>query len=80
MNKMTDPIIEQIEKMVENIHGWSPIDQLYTLFNLAYLASDIEGDIVEIGSWGGRSASVLGLAAQLIGNTVVHCIDLPRQG
>lgn len=76
MSKITTPIINQIEEIVRDIPGWSPVDQLYTLFNLAYLTADLEGDIVEIGSWCGRSASVLGLAARLIGNTKVHSIDL----
>jgi len=62
--------------MVKDIPGWSPLDQLYTLFNLVYLTADLEGDIVEIGSWCGRSAVVLGMAAQLAGNTRVHCVDL----
>src|SRR5262245_61902898 len=76
MNKVTTPIINQIEQMVKDIPGWSPVDQLYTLFNLAYLTANLEGDIVEIGSWCGRSAVVLGMAAQLTGNTRVHCVDL----
>lgn len=76
VGKITIPIFNQIEEMVRDIPGWSPVDQLYTLFNLAYLTADLEGDIVEIGSWCGRSASVLGLAARLIGNTKVYCIDL----
>jgi hypothetical protein len=77
MNRdITIPIIRQIETIVQDIPGWSPIDQLYTLFNLVCFTSDIEGDIVEIGSWCGRSASVLGMAARLIGNTKIHCIDL----
>lgn len=73
---ITTPIITQIEQVVANIPGWSPIDQLYTLFNLVYLTAGLEGDIVEIGSWCGRSSSVLGMAAKLIGNTKVFCIDL----
>jgi predicted O-methyltransferase YrrM len=76
VNKITTPIINQIEQKVKDIPGWSPLDQLYTLFNLAYLTADMEGDIVEIGSWCGRSAVVLGMAAQLAGNTRVHCVDL----
>lgn len=76
MSKITTPIISQIEETVRDIPGWSPVDQLYTLFNLAYLTADLEGDIVEIGSWCGRSASVLGMAARLIGDTKVFCIDL----
>ncbi len=69
-------LIEQIEEIVKDIPGWSPIDELYTLFNLVLMTSHLDGDIVEIGSWCGRSASILGLAASLTGNTRVHCIDL----
>lgn len=76
MSTITTPIITQIEQVVANIPGWSPADQLYSLFNLVYLTSNLEGDIVEIGSWCGRSSSILGMAAKLIGNTKVFCIDL----
>jgi predicted O-methyltransferase YrrM len=76
MRKVTTPIINQIEEMVRDIPGWSPIDQLYTLFNLVYLTSATAGDIIEIGSWCGRSTSVLATAARLIGSTKVYCIDL----
>lgn len=72
----TKPIIEQIEKITSNIPGWTPIDQLHTLFNLIYTSSDLEGDIIEIGSWCGRSTVILGLASNMIGNTKVHCFDL----
>ena len=50
MSQHTKPIIDQIETIVREVPGWSPVDQLYTLFNLAYLTKDIQGDIVEIGS------------------------------
>lgn len=76
MKQITDPIIERIEEIIKDIPGWSPVDQLYTLFNLVYTNSHIEGDIIELGSWCGRSASVLGFSASLIGNTNVICIDL----
>jgi predicted O-methyltransferase YrrM len=69
-------ILSKIEEIVQDIPGWSPLDQLHTLFGLAYSTAGIDGDIIEIGSWCGRSASVLGLAAKITGNTVVHCIDL----
>jgi predicted O-methyltransferase YrrM len=72
----TTPIFEQIDKTVADIHGWSPLDQLHSLFNLVFLTAGTPGDVVEIGSWSGRSASVLGLAANMVGNTRVHCIDL----
>jgi predicted O-methyltransferase YrrM len=70
------PIFGQIEEMVKDIPGWSPIYQLYTLFNLIYFSSHLNGDIIEIGSWCGRSTSVLGMAAEMIGNTNIICIDL----
>jgi hypothetical protein len=70
------PIINQIEEMVKNVPGWSPIDQLYTLFNLVILSAHLEGDIVEIGSWCGRSAIVLGSAVKLLNSSKLYCIDL----
>ncbi|MEI8282107.1 MAG: class I SAM-dependent methyltransferase [Armatimonadota bacterium] len=72
----TVPIVNQIEQAVQPIPGWSPIDQLLTLFTLAYSSSDIPGDILELGSWCGRSAVALGMAARLSGKGKVHCIDL----
>jgi predicted O-methyltransferase YrrM len=74
--KCTEPIIEQIEKMVSTIHGWSPVDQLYSLFLLAYSNSHINGNIIEIGSWCGRSSAVFGLVAQMTNIDQVICIDL----
>lgn len=76
MTKTTTPIINQIEEAVKDVPGWAPIDQLYTLFNMAYLTAGVEGDIIEIGAWCGRSTVILGMAARLVGNTKVHSIDL----
>lgn len=70
------PITTQIEEAVQDIPGWSPIDQLLTLFTLAYTSSDLDGDILELGSWCGRSAVALGMAAKLSGKGKVHCVDL----
>lgn len=69
------PIINQIEDLVASVPGWSPPDQLFALFNLVFL-TQIEGDIIELGSWCGRSASVLGLSAKLTGCSKVYCVDL----
>jgi len=69
------PIAARIEEMVRNVPGWTPHDQLVALFTLAY-ATPVEGDIIELGSWCGRSATALGLAAQMSGRTIVHAIDL----
>lgn len=70
-----NPVYSEIEQLVKDVHGWSPIDQLYSLYLLVYLTSHLEGNIIEIGSWCGRSALVLGMAAKEIGNTNVYGID-----
>lgn len=77
MRDVRDPIIRRIEDLVKDVPGWSPVDQLYTLFCLVHLNPDLEGDIVEIGSWCGRSTAVLGLAARLTGKDVgIIAVDL----
>lgn len=68
------PLVSEIEQLVDGVHGWSPVDQLFALSMLAHTTSDLPGDIVEVGSWFGRSAVVLGAAARDT-HGVVHCID-----
>jgi predicted O-methyltransferase YrrM len=76
----TTPLVTEIEHLVADVPGWSPIDELYTLSMLAYSTSHLPGDIVELGSWFGRSAIVLGSAARDT-HGAVHCIDLfPERG
>lgn len=74
--KQTTPILGRIEEIVSDVPGWTPADQLFTLFNLVYLTADVRGDILEIGSWCGRSTAVLGMAAKLEGNTRLMCVEL----
>lgn len=74
MSPTLTPIVNQIEEMVRDVPGWSPADQLNALFSLAY-SCDADGDIIELGSWCGRSATALGLAAKLTGCTL-HAVDL----
>lgn len=76
MNNTTKPITMQIEEAVKDIPGWSPLDQLLSLFTLAFSSAHLQGDILELGSWCGRSAVALGMAARLTGNAKVHCVDL----
>lgn len=66
---------DTISNCVKDIHGWSPVEQLYSLYLLGLLTQNLEGDFVEIGAWGGRSAIALGLAAKQLNNTCVHSID-----
>ena len=73
---ITSPIWARIEALVDNVQGWSPIDQLYSLYLLVWLGAQLEGDIVEVGSWCGRSAVVLAAAAKASGSSRVHCVDL----
>lgn len=72
----TIPLIDQMKDLMGDIPGWMPEDQAYTLFNLLWLHPELKGDVVEVGSWCGRSAVVLGHAARLMGGGKVHCIDL----
>lgn len=73
---ITTPAWSRIEALVDGVHGWTPIDQLYSLYTLVLASSHLEGDIVEVGSWCGRSAVVLGAATQVAGNSKVYCVDL----
>lgn len=70
------PVTTMIEEAVRGVPGWSPLDQLFALFSLAYSTAHLPGDIVELGSWCGRSAVALGLAAKLSGKGTVHCVDI----
>lgn len=76
MSNSKKPIALQIEEAVKDIPGWSPIDQLLSLFTIAFSSAHLQGDILELGSWCGRSAVALGMAARLTGKTKVHCVDL----
>lgn len=49
--------------------------QLLSLFTLVFSSADIEGDILELGSWCGRSAIALGMAAALTDNSKIYCVD-----
>ena len=69
------PMFSIIEDMIKNIPGWTPPDQLFALFNMIFM-NQCNGDILEVGSWCGRSASVLGLAVKMIGSGKVYCVDL----
>lgn len=81
MNVHQTPIINQIEDAVREVPGWSPLDQLFALFTLAFSSAHVGGDVLELGSWCGRSAVALGLAAQLSHQGEAHCVDLfPEKG
>lgn len=77
----TTPAIKQIEDLVNDVPGWTPIDQLYSLFLLTYTFPRKVTNIVELGSWCGRSSLALGFAVDLLGreegvDASVHAVDL----
>lgn len=77
----TTPAIRQIEELVSDVPGWSPIDQLYSLFLLTYTYPSKVTNIVELGSWCGRSSLALGFAVDLLmreqdTEACVHAVDL----
>lgn len=75
LTRTQQPLLAEVEALVDGVPGWSPTDELYTLSMLAHATAHLSGDIVEVGSWFGRSAIVLGAAARETHGTV-HCIDL----
>ena len=76
MSRTETSVVDQIEAIVRDVPGWTPVDQLLVLFNIASATSHLEGDIVEIGCWCGRATVVLGRAARLARHTRVHSVDL----
>lgn len=70
------PAVQQIEQAVQKVPGWSPIDQLFALYTLTYASSHLSGDVIELGSWCGRSAAAMGLALKASGCGKLYCIDL----
>ena len=64
------------KSIVDKVHGWSPEDQLLSLFNTAISTKLINNsDILEVGTWCGRSTISLASAAKYL-NCKVHAIDL----
>jgi predicted O-methyltransferase YrrM len=74
--KVDQPAIDRLAAIAQNIPGWSPADQIFTLFTMVLMGAGTEGDVLELGSWCGRSSAALGLAAKLCGNTKILCVDL----
>jgi hypothetical protein len=70
---MNTELHSTIIKLLPSLHGWCEVDKALTLVNLV-LASKARR-IVEIGTWGGRSAIPMALACRQNGDGVVICID-----
>jgi hypothetical protein len=73
---MPEPVTARIGRIVESVPGWTPPDELLALHMLAVTTAPLGGDVVEIGSWCGRSTAVLGHAVASTGVGHVWAIDL----
>lgn len=73
---LNTPVSAILEDAVKSVPGWTPVDQMLALYTLALSVADLPGDLLEVGSWCGRSAVALGLAARCIGHGALHCVDL----
>ncbi|MEO8358550.1 MAG: class I SAM-dependent methyltransferase [Vicinamibacteria bacterium] len=69
------PVVAWIKEHVLTIPGWTPEDQLQALFAFTLASGHLEGDVLELGSWCGRSSVVLGAAASRAGSSRVRCVD-----
>ncbi len=75
MGSETTLSVASLEQLM-NVPGWCPADQLQALFKLACSTAEQSGDFVEIGTWHGRSAGALALAAQALNDARLFCFDL----
>lgn len=70
-----EALTTRLEAIVTEVPGFSPVDELLVLTTLVYATAQLPGDVVEVGSWRGRSAIALGHAVRAT-HGHVHCVDL----
>ena len=73
--RATEPIHDTLKRVVDEIPGWSPVEELFGLYAAAVFDPTVAGDMVEVGAWCGRSTIALGLAAKALGRTL-HSVDI----
>lgn len=66
--------LEQLAKISTSIPGMISPQSGQHIFTMCYL-QELQGDVVEIGSWQGRSTSFLARAVQCSGNGAFYAID-----
>lgn len=66
----------RLERIVANVPGWSPAEELFSLYHLALTTAALGGDVLEIGSWCGRSAVALAMACERAAAGGVYACDL----
>lgn len=64
-----------LARVAESIPGWTPLEQLFALYATVAFDQSQSADIVEVGSWCGRSTIALGLAAKYAGRQL-HAVDI----
>jgi len=65
--------MKELIELNSKLMGWCPIEKAISLFNLVLAHRPIT--IVEVGTFGGRSAIPMMMACKLSGRGIVHCID-----
>jgi len=70
------PVSEFITNVIGEIPGFTPVDELLSLHSLVIASSCIGGDILEIGSWCGRSTVVMAHALSICGEGKLISVDL----
>ncbi len=70
---------ESLETTYKRIEGWLSPKEAEQLFRLATASTFLEGDIVEIGSWKGKSTVIFGAVCKETGKGKVFAID-PHTG
>lgn len=73
--RASEPVYDTLRRAVEEIPGWSPVEELFGLYAAAVFDPAIAGDLLEIGAWCGRSTIAMGLAARTLGR-VLHTVDI----
>ncbi|MGZ3278348.1 MAG: class I SAM-dependent methyltransferase [Caulobacteraceae bacterium] len=66
---------ETVRRIANETPGWSPPEQLLVLATLSAATDRLGGDVIEVGSWCGRSAAALALGLRP-GRGAVHAIDI----
>lgn len=68
-------IWDRIGSIVSRVPGWSPAEELFSLYHLALLAPGNNPAMLEVGSWCGRSTAALALAMEQRAGSV-DAVDL----
>lgn len=80
MHPAPTPVADEIARLINDVPGWTPPDQLLALHLLVMTTAPLGGDVLEIGSWCGRSTAVLGHAVARSGGHVWSVDLFPARG